>query len=90
MNVRTRVWWFAGIVVTLLVAGVLIRFASSAPDGLERVATDQGIAGQAVERQGVLSYDGAGGLLGVALVLLVALALTWALRRRSAGATRGR
>ncbi len=90
MNVRSRVWWIAGVVVALLVAGVLSRYASSEPDGLERVAADQGVAGQAVERQGLFSYDGVGGLLGVALVLVVALALTWALRRPSAGASGGR
>ena len=46
---RTTGRWFyavAGLVV-LLVAGVISRFASSDPDGLERVAADQGIDAQA-------------------------------------------
>lgn len=34
----------AGLLVTLLVAGGLSRYASSAPDGLDRVARDTGIA----------------------------------------------
>jgi hypothetical protein len=39
-----RYWWFlgAGLLVTLVVAGVLSGFASSEPDGLERVAIDKG------------------------------------------------
>ncbi len=89
---RTTGRWFyavAGLVV-LLVAGVISRFASSDPDGLERVAADQGIDAQAVEHTGRLGYDGAGGIVGVAVVLLLALALTRALRRRSAGTPRGR
>lgn len=34
----------AGLLVTLFVAGVLSQYASSAPDGLERVARDTGLA----------------------------------------------
>jgi hypothetical protein len=34
----------AGLVVALLLAGVASYYASSAPDGLNRVAEDQGIA----------------------------------------------
>jgi cobalt/nickel transport protein len=90
MKTRGRVWWVAGIALALLVAGVLSQFASGEPDGLERVATDQGILEQAVEREGLLAYDSAGGLLGVVLVLAAALALSWVLRRRSADASRGR
>ena len=90
MSGHGRRWWALGVLVALLVAGVLSRFASTAPDGLERVAADQGISGQAVERSGLLSYDGLGGLVGVALVLLVGLGLTAVLRRRSARSPRGR
>lgn len=34
-------WWW-GLVAALLVAGLLSPFASSSPDGLERVAEDHG------------------------------------------------
>lgn len=89
MTSTGRRWWISGLVVVALVAGLLSRFASEEPDGLERVATDQGILERAVEREPVLAYDSLGRLIGVAVVLVVALALTWVLRRRAAGA-RGR
>ncbi len=75
--------WLAGLGACLIVAGVLSRFASEAPDGLERVAQDQGIAGHAVERTGLLSAaDPAGVLLGVGIVLVSASLLAWSLGRR--------
>ena len=40
----TRAVVVAGVVVALLLAGVASFYASSAPDGLNRVAEDQGIA----------------------------------------------
>jgi cobalt/nickel transport protein len=41
-----RTWLFAGAALglSLLVAGVLSPFASSSPDGLERVALDKGFS----------------------------------------------
>ncbi len=39
----SRVWWLAGLFITLVVT-LLSPLASSSPDGLERVATDQGFA----------------------------------------------
>lgn len=41
-----RMWIFAGAVLglSLAVAGLLSQFASSSPDGLERVAMDKGFA----------------------------------------------
>jgi hypothetical protein len=41
-----RGWWLFGLAVALLVVIVLGPLASSAPDGLERVALDAGFAGQ--------------------------------------------
>ena len=41
-----RRWWLVGLAVALLVVIVLAPLASSAPDGLERVAIDAGFAGQ--------------------------------------------
>ena len=90
MRAHGRLWWAIGVLVTVLVAGVLSPFASTAPDGLERVANDQGIAYQSVARTSLLSYDGIGGVVGVTLVLGTALLLAWALRRRSTGSPRGR
>jgi cobalt/nickel transport protein len=40
----TRALVVAGVLVALLLAGVVSFYASSAPDGLNRVAEDQGIA----------------------------------------------
>jgi len=77
-----RTWWVLGLGIALLVAGVISRFASSAPDGLERVAEDHGIAEQAVESVGLLSYEGATALLGLGLVLVLTSALSWAVRTR--------
>mgnify|MGYP001233298815 FL=1 len=77
-----RTWWVLGLGIALLVAGVISRFASSAPDGLERVAEDHGIAGQAVESVGLLSYEGATALLGLGLVLVLTSALSWTVRTR--------
>ncbi|MHB1294459.1 MAG: PDGLE domain-containing protein [Anaerolineae bacterium] len=43
-----RTWWLVGLGLALLVA-VLSPLASSHPDGLERVAEDQGFIGAAQE-----------------------------------------
>ncbi|MEM4201986.1 MAG: PDGLE domain-containing protein [Candidatus Hadarchaeum sp.] len=40
-------WWIAGLIIALFMASVLSLFASSEPDGLERVAEDQGFAEKA-------------------------------------------
>lgn len=78
--------WLTALGVCLLVAGLLARFASEEPDGLERVATDQGIAEHAVERSGVLDYgDPVAALLGLGVVLLLASLLGLLLRRRQPG-----
>lgn len=37
-----RWWWLAGLAVAALVVVILAPLASGDPDGLERVATDQG------------------------------------------------
>jgi cobalt/nickel transport system permease protein/cobalt/nickel transport protein len=41
----TRFIVLAGLIVALILAGVVSYYASSSPDGLNRVAIDQGFAG---------------------------------------------
>jgi hypothetical protein len=98
--VRRRSFFLVFAVVALLLAGVVSLFASSSPDGLERVARDQGISRSAQQHRmqqgpmadyGVHAIDNgwlSGGLAGVAGVLVV-LALTsgvvYAVRRKSTG-----
>ena len=92
-----RRWWFGGVVIAVLIVIVFAPLASSDPDGLERVAEDHGFIGNA---QNVISglfsgYEIPGigdpavstilsGLLGVAIVLLVMVALGRLLARRRA------
>ena len=40
-------WWITGIAIAIFMACVLSLFASPEPDGLERVAEDQGFLGKA-------------------------------------------
>jgi len=92
-----RLWWFLGIglVVALVVAGILSGFAADDPDGLERVAIDEGfdetaedhaladspLADYAVEgvEDGRLS-TGLAGVIGVAITLVVAGGLFYGIR----------
>ena len=89
----TRVVLAAGLLVTLLLAGVLSVHASGRPDGLERVAEDQGFAQQADEHPAAggpladYELDGGGGtgiagVVGVVVVLTVATGGAYALRGR--------
>lgn len=96
-RVSTRGLLISGLLVALLVAGVVSFYASSSPDGLERVAEDQGFIGQAEEHparespladyaaRGVDDERAAGGLAGVAgtiVVLGLGSGLFLVLRRR--------
>ncbi|SDI26172.1 cobalt/nickel transport system permease protein [Sinosporangium album] len=83
----------AGIVVTALLAGVLSFFASASPDGLERVAQDQGFGSAAVDHalgsQPFADYGEAGGVpvgvagvIGAGVTLGVGGGLFLAVRRR--------
>lgn len=86
-----------GVALSLLLAGVASYYASSAPDGLERVATDLGFASDAgdsaVAGSPLADYGVAGladprlsvglsGVVGVALTAAVAFGLFWLLGRR--------
>lgn len=51
MSTRASVRWiWAGLAAALAVGTLLSTFASPHPDGLERVAEEQGFLGRAVER----------------------------------------
>ncbi len=87
-----------GLVVVAVLAGVASGFASSSPDGLERVADDQGFLDEAddhdladspVADYGVRGVDhprlstGLAGLMGVAITFAVGCGLFLVVRRRS-------
>ena len=97
-GVPTRVVVAAGLLVALLLAGVVSFYASSAPDGLNKVAQDKGFAATekdhragdgpfaGYETQGVGDGRFSGGLAGVVgcvVVLTLAGGVAYAVRRRS-------
>jgi hypothetical protein len=92
-----RWWWVAGIAVAALVVIVLAPLASSDPDGLERVAEDQGFIERAenffagfLGDYAIPGVDNAwlstvlAGLLGVAIVVIVMLVVGRVVARRRA------
>jgi cobalt/nickel transport protein len=71
------------LLVALVCAGVISRFASGDPDGLTKVSEDQGFAGTEVSHHsGLFDYGSLSGIIGVLVVLALAGALTYALRHR--------
>lgn len=87
------------LLVSLILAGFVSFYASASPDGLEKVATDKGIAEQEKEHQlgdsplgdyGVKGVDnarlsgGLSGVIGVGVVLLAGGGLFWIIRRPGA------
>jgi hypothetical protein len=79
----TKVVLLGLLVAALVCAGIVSRFASSDPDGLTKVSEDKGFAGSEVtHHNGVFDYGSLSGVIGVLVVLAVAGALTFALRRR--------
>lgn len=85
-----RLLWFGGLLVAVVLAGAVSALASTAPDGLERVAEDHGFAEQAAARAAAVADGTAGRLLGLLVVLAIASALAWVLRRRHRAAPAGR
>jgi hypothetical protein len=93
-----RAFWIAGLLLTLLVAGVVSSWASASPDGLEWAAGESGfagteqdsaVAGSPLAEYGVEGVEdervsgGLAGVVGVAATLVLAGGLTLVLRRRT-------
>ncbi|XRQ12493.1 PDGLE domain-containing protein [Actinomadura welshii] len=90
--------FFVGfLLVSLVLAGIVSFYASGSPDGLEKVAEEEGISAEEKDHAladsplgdyGVKGVDnewasvGLSGVIGVGAVLLAGGGLFWALRRR--------
>ncbi|MGW3105966.1 energy-coupling factor ABC transporter permease [Streptomyces sp. NPDC001100] len=89
--------WITGLAASLLLAGVVSFYASSNPDGLEKVAADQGIDRAAKEHAsadspladyGVRDVEdarlsgGLAGVIGVGVTVVAGTGVFWAVRRR--------
>jgi hypothetical protein len=97
----TKRFFIGFLLVSLVLAGVVSYYASSSPDGLEKVAADKGISAKEKDHSlkdspfgdyGVKGVEnarlsgGLSGVIGVGLVLLVGGGLFWGVRRRGSGA----
>ncbi len=104
-KVSTRAVVVTGLLVALLLAGVASFYASRSPDGLNRVAEDQGFSDTRTEHAsddgplagyGTLGVAdqrlsrGVAGVVGCMVVIWVAGGLTYVVRRRGAGDDRPR
>jgi cobalt/nickel transport system permease protein len=89
--------WLAGLVTSLVLAGGVSFYASASPDGLEKVAADQGIdkkteehaaAGSPLADYGVKDVEdarlsgGLAGVIGVGATIVAGSAVFWVVRRR--------
>jgi cobalt/nickel transport protein len=99
-------WVALGVlVVALVLAGVVSHYASSDPDGLNRVAQDKGFSGTEEQHRaadgpfaGYATADvdnerlsgGLAGVVGVLVVLALGSGVAYAVRRRHADADPGR
>lgn len=96
---RRRTFYLVVLLLALVLAGVASGFASSSPDGLEKVAQDQGFSGTARDHelsgspvadygvQGVANARLSGGLagvIGVGVTLALGTGVFLVLRRRAA------
>jgi cobalt/nickel transport system permease protein len=92
-----RTLWITGLVASLVLAGFVSFYASAAPDGLEKVAHDQGIdkksekhasADSPLADYGVRDVSdarlsgGLAGVIGVGATVVAGSAVFWAVRRR--------
>jgi hypothetical protein len=73
----------AVLLVALVLAGVVSRFASSDPDGLTKVSEEHGFAEKGSTHDSLVGgYGSVTGILGVLVVLGLAGGLTHLVRRR--------
>jgi cobalt/nickel transport system permease protein len=94
-----RTLWVSGLVTSLVLAGFVSYYASSSPDGLEKVAADHGIDRKAEQHAGADSpladygvkdvedarlSGGLAGVIGVGVTVVAGSAVFWTLRRRRA------
>ncbi|MGV9451866.1 energy-coupling factor ABC transporter permease [Streptomyces sp. NPDC003635] len=92
-----RALWITGLVTSLVLAGFVSFYASADPDGLEKVAADNGIDRKTEEHAsadspladyGVRDVDdarlsgGLAGVIGVGVTVVAGSAVFWAVRRR--------
>ncbi|WP_240917148.1 PDGLE domain-containing protein [Nocardioides sp. HDW12B] len=104
-RVPTRLVLAGLLVATLLMAGVVSFYASSAPDGLDRVSQDEGFAATEKEHGSAGSplsdytvdgvedervSGGLAGVLGVGVVLTLTAGIAYAVRRRPGDASEAR
>ncbi|MFD5149204.1 energy-coupling factor ABC transporter permease [Streptomyces sp. NPDC058401] len=93
----TRPVWITGLVAALALAGIVSFYASSSPDGLEKVAADKGIDQKVTEHAAADSpladysvkdvsdarlSGGLAGVIGVGATVLVGTGVFWTVRRR--------
>jgi cobalt/nickel transport system permease protein len=99
---RRNGFLLAGLLVALVLAGVVSGFASTSPDGLEKVAQDKGfaetaedhaLAGSPVADYGVESVEderlstGLAGVIGVGITFAFGLGLFALVKRRDTRAS---
>jgi cobalt/nickel transport system permease protein len=92
-----RTLWATGLVTSLVLAGFVSFYASASPDGLEKVAADQGIdkkaerhtnADSPLADYGVKDISdarlsgGLAGVIGVGVTVVAGTGVFWAVRRR--------
>ncbi|MER6491566.1 energy-coupling factor ABC transporter permease [Streptomyces griseorubiginosus] len=93
----SRKVWITGLVASLVLAGFVSFYASASPDGLEKVAADQGIdakteqhasADSPLADYGVKDVEdarlsgGLAGVIGVGVTVVAGTGVFWAVRRR--------
>jgi cobalt/nickel transport protein len=79
----TKVVAAAVLLLALVLAGVVSRFASDDPDGLTKVSEDHGFADKEKAHDSVVGgYGSVTGILGVLVVLGLAGGVSYVLRRK--------
>jgi cobalt/nickel transport system permease protein len=96
-RISRRALWLTGLATSLVLAGFVSFYASSNPDGLEKVAADQGIDEKAEEHAAADSpladygvkditdarlSGGLAGVIGVGVTAVAGTGVFWAVRRR--------